>query len=197
VVQPNAVNVDSTGKKLSFVNGGAQWGWTRDVDELYIRDCYTETIRTLDKADMAMIGGTPGIGKSVFIFYFIYVIVSRAKENKEKIPTFLIRDCDGIGYFLRVDDNGYGIVYEPKTTETPDYLITDTIGRSNPSFTKLYLHVSSINNVNVKDLYKLMLNRQPKANKTRPQIYLPGFTLEEYFEIDGGKVDQVSRMSVV
>lgn len=190
VVQPGAVSVDSTGKKLSFKDG-TLWGWTRDVDDLYIRDCYTQVIATLGNADIAMIEGTPGIGKSLFIFYFIYMIVIAAKDNDQKIPTFLIEDRDGFGYFLKVDDNGCGIVHKP-TTETPDYLITDTKGRSNPSFAKLYLHVTSINNVNVKDVHKLMDQRQPKANKTRPKIYLPGFSLEEYFEIDGGEVDQVS-----
>jgi len=195
VVQSDAVVVDSTGKKLSFVDGATQWGWTRDVDELYIRDCYTEAIGKLSNADMAMIEGTPGIGKSLFIFYFIYMIVSQAKEKEQKIPTFLIEDRDGCGFFLKVDDNGNGIVHKP-TTETPDYLITDTKGRSNPSFAKLYLHVSSINNENVKDVRKLMDQRQPKANKTRHKIYLPGFSLEEYFEVDGGKVDQVSMFVV-
>jgi hypothetical protein len=196
VVKPDAVVADTTARKLSFVDGDAMWGWTRDADELYIRDCYKEAIRILDNADMAMIEGTPGIGKSLFIFYFIYTVVRQAKDNSQEIPTFLIEDRDGNGYFLRVDDNGNGIVHKP-TTETPDYLITDTKGRSNPSFAKLYLHVSSINNVNVKDVKKLMDQRQPRAHKTRSVIYLPGFSLEEYLEIDGGKVDQVSMYVVL
>jgi hypothetical protein len=196
VVKPNAVVADTTAKKLSFGDGDAMWGWTRDADELYIRDCYKEAIRILDNSDMAMIEGTPGIGKSLFIFYFIYTVVRQAKDNSQEIPTFLIEDRDGNGYFLRVDDNGNGIVHKP-TTETPDYLITDTKGRSNPSFAKLYLHVSGINNVNVKDVKKLMDQRQPRAHKTRSVIYLPGFSLEEYLEIDGGKVDQVSMYVVL
>jgi hypothetical protein len=195
VVKPHAVNMDSTSKKLSFADGVTRWGWTRDVDELYLRDCYTVAISKLRKADMCVIEGTPGIGKSLFIFYFIYDIVSQAKANEQDIPTFLIEDRDGVGYFLRVDKKGVGIVHKP-TTETPDYLITDTKGRSNPSFTILYLHVSSINNVNVKDVHKLMDHRPPNVNKTRPKIYLPGFSLKEYFEIDGDKVDKVSMYVV-
>ena len=102
VVQPDAVAVDQTGKKLTFKNGVTRWGWDRDVDQLYIRECYTKAIGTLDTADMAMLEGTPGIGKSLFIFYFIYVIVRQAREKGDVLPTFLISDRDGTGYFLRV-----------------------------------------------------------------------------------------------
>jgi len=142
---------------------------------------------------MAMLEGTPGIGKSLFIFYFIYVVVNQAIEKGENIPTFLIADRDGNGYFLRVDSNGNGMVHQPTTELTPDYLITDTKGRSNPSFTKQYIHVSSINNVNVKDVRKLMEQRQRKNKKTRKTIWLEGFSLEEYFEIDCvGEANEVS-----
>eukprot|EP01031_Cornospumella_fuschlensis_P043372 gene43372-53020_t len=183
--QPGTVLFDQTGKKLSFKDGVAQWGWTRDVEDLYVRDCYNSAIETLSEVDMAMLEGTPGIGKSLFIFYYIYILVRQAQERKERVPTFIIADRDGTEYFLRVDSNDSGIVHKP-TTETPDYLITDTKGRANPSFIKQYIHVSSINNKNVKDVRKLMEQRQRKYKKSRRTIYLPGFSLEEYFEIDGG-----------
>lgn len=180
---------------MTFKDGVTQWGWTRDVEELYIRDCYTEAIETLGDVDMAMLEGTPGIGKSLFIFYYIYVIVRQAKERRDRVPTFVLADRDGTEYFLRVDSNGSGIVHKP-TTETPDYLITDTKGRANPSFTKQYIHVSSINNINVKDVRKLMEQRPRKHNKTRRRtIYLPGFDLKEYIEIDGN--DEAHQVSML
>lgn len=185
VVQPDAVSVDQTGKKLTFKDGVTQWGWKRDVRHLYVRDCYTSTVQTLiDEVDMAMLDGTPGIGKSLFIFYYIYMIVNLAKEKGEPVPTFVISDRDGTEYFLGIDSNGNGIVRQP-TTETPDYLITDTKGRANPYFIKQYLHVSSINNVNVKYVRKLLEQGDPKSKKERHTIYLPGFSWEEYFEVDG------------
>ncbi|RYH00513.1 hypothetical protein EON65_49290 [archaeon] len=194
VVQPGTVLFDQTGKKLTFKDGVTQWGWTRDVEDLYVRDCYISAVQTLSEVDMAMLEGTPGIGKSLFIFYYIYILVLQAQEREERVPTFLIADRDGTEYFLRVDSNESGIVHKP-TTETPDYLITDTKGRANPSFTKQYIHVSSINNKNVKDVRKLMEQRQRKYKKTRRTIYLPGFSLEEYFEIDGGgETNQVSML---
>eukprot|EP01039_Chlorochromonas_danica_P011316 gene11316-12628_t len=185
VVKPDAVVRDSTGKKLRFKDGLTRWGWTRDVDELYVRDCYTTAIQTLGNVDIAMLEGTPGVGKSLFIFYLIYKVVFLSREQGQCIPTFLIADRDGTGYFLSVDLNGNGIVRAP-TTETPDYLITDTRGRSNPSFTTQYIHVSSINNSNVKDVRKLMdQGHHRKGEKERRTIYLPGFSVEEYLEIDG------------
>lgn len=141
---------------------------------------------------MAMMEGTPGIGKSLFIFYYIYVLVNEARKNEAKMPTFLIADRDGAGYFLRVDSMGNGIVHKPITELTPDYVITDTRGRSNPSFSKQYLYVSSINNVNVKDVRKLM-NKGVKVR--RPSIILPGFSVEEYFDTDGG--DGSNKVSIL
>jgi hypothetical protein len=110
---------------------------------------------------MAMLDGTPGIGKSLFIFYFIYAVVNQAIEKGEHIPTFLIADRDG---------------------------------RSNPSFTTQYIHVSSINNVNVKDVRKLMDQRQRPNKKTRQTIWFAGFSLVEYLEIDC--VGEASKVSI-
>ena len=63
------------------MDGKTRWGWTRDVDVLYLRDCYISAFDTLSGADMAMLEGTPGIGKSLFIFYFIYAVVNQAIEK--------------------------------------------------------------------------------------------------------------------
>jgi hypothetical protein len=194
LVKPNAVTHDVTGKKLRFMDGMAQWGWMRDAEELYVRDCYAEAVQKLQDADMAMIEGTPGIGKSLFIFYYIYVVVSQSREKGDSIPTFLLSDSDGTKYFLRVDSNGNGVVHNPMT-ETPDYFITDTKGCSNPSFINQYIHVSSINNVNVKEVSKRMMVQQQRngTKKSRCTIYLPGFSLHEYIEIDGaGETSKVS-----
>lgn len=183
--------MDQTGKKLKFKDGETKWGWTRDVEDLYVRDCYTTAVGTLSNAYAAILEGTPGIGKSLFIFYYIYILVKQARMKEEDIPTFIIAGRDGIEYFLHVHADGSGIVRKP-TTETPDYLITDTKCRATPSFIKQYIHVSSINNENVKGFHKLMEERQGKFKKT---IYLPGFSWEEYFEIDGGgETNQVSML---
>jgi hypothetical protein len=45
----------------------------------------------------------------------------------------------------------------------------------------------------VKDVRKLMEQRQRKNKKTRKTIWLEGFSLEEYFEIDCvGEANEVS-----
>lgn len=169
---------------MRFRDGVTKWGWNRDVDDLFIRESYLKALQTIQpkNIDMVMIEGIPGIGKSLFIFYYIYRVVQDAMKRGERIPTFLIADSDGNGYFLRVDSNGKGIVHKP-TTETPDYLITDTRARSNPSYRQKYIHVSSTNNVNVQDIRKLLM--QAQKPKIRHTIYLPKFTLDEYLECDG------------
>ena len=85
------------------------------------------------------VGGNSWDREEFVYFYFIYAVGNQAIEKGEHIPTFLIADRDGCTYFL---------LHQPTTERTPDYLITDTKGRSNPFFTKQYIHVSSINNVN-------------------------------------------------
>lgn len=76
VVEPGCMHESPS--TLQFCDGKC-WGWTRDVKVLYIRDCYKSFIEKVRNTDMAMVEGSPGIGKSLFIFYFIYVMVTRAR----------------------------------------------------------------------------------------------------------------------
>lgn len=187
VIQPDGVSIDSAGKILCFKDKSTRWGWSCEVEELYIRECYKQAIESLNvEVKISMISGTPGIGKSLFIFYFIYAVVSKAKKDEQIIPTFLIANRDGAEYFFSVDSDENGIVHEPITGQTPDYLITDTLSRSTPLYRKQYIHVSSNSNVGLKDFRKTMMEVK---NTT---IYMPVFSLAEYFEIDGGEINEVS-----
>lgn len=121
----------------------------------------------------------------IFQLYLIYMIVSEAFEKGEKVPTFVIANRDDKDYFLRVDsNNGNGVVHKPTLELTPNYLITDTRGRSSCLFTRQYLHVSGINNTNVKYVRKMIEQRPPKNKKPRRFISFPGFPWQEYFEAD-------------
>lgn len=193
VVKPNGVALDKTGKKLKFTDGVTRWGWKRDVEELYVRECYKSAVDTLRDTDMAMLEGTPGIGKRLFIFYLIYVIVSEAFEKGENVPTFVIGDRDGRRFLLSVDSDGNGVVEIP-TTQTPHYFITDTVGSCQPSFIRQYFHVTGFNDVNWKYVNKL-LETPPVNKKPRQTIWFPVFSLQEYFEADN-EGDQVRMRTV-
>eukprot|EP01039_Chlorochromonas_danica_P007702 gene7704-8509_t len=188
VCRPGSVNV--TLNKLKFKDEGETcWGWTKDVNELYVRKCYKQALLELEGKRMAIVEGTPGIGKSLFIFYFMYEKVRLAVQNHKKIPTFVI-GSPAKKYFLHVDDQGKGVVQSPPPSEImPDFLITDTIADSEPLFNIQYLHVSSINNENVLDVRKLM-----DTQKEENILYFPGFSYDEFVESDcDGSRDLVDK----
>lgn len=193
VVKPNGVAFDKTGKKLKFTDGVTRWGWKRDVEELYVRECYTSAVDMLRDTDIAMLEGSRGIGKRLFIFYLIYVIVSEVIEKGENVPTFVIGDPDGRRFLLSVDSDGNGVVEIP-TTQTPDYFITDTVGSSLPNFIRQYFHVTGFNDVNWRYVKRLIETR-PVSKKPRRYIRFPVFSLQEYFEADN-EGDQVRMRSV-
>ena len=122
VLKPNGVK--KVGKKLQFTDGETNWGWIRDVKDLYVRACYEEAIRELEGKHVAILEGTPGIGKSLFIFYFIHEKFHVARENNQPIPTFVIGGrslSSAKKYFLLVDAQGNGVVQVPTPETTPDY----------------------------------------------------------------------------
>lgn len=179
LVKHNAVV--KSGKILKFSDGVTDWGWCRDVEELYERDCYISTMNKLNNnVNMAIIDGTPGIGKTMFLFYYIYEKVRQSREKNESIPSFAISDRDGREYFLRSNPHtGIAEVLVPRIEWIPTYIITDTVGISNLSFTVQYIHISSINIQNTEHINNL--NTQYTNIIT---MNLPVFSLEEYIECD-------------
>lgn len=152
---------------------------------LYVRDCYVKAIETLRGARIAMIDGTPGIGKTMFIFYFIYAMVTQSRENGEGIPTFIIRDCAGTNFFLTLDATGNGIVVSDKDKdilERPDYRITKNFGECYSNCRKQYIHVVGTCSRSTRDVKRLM---EDDARHGR-HLRFPVFSWDEYRDLDGG-----------
>ena len=180
VNQPDAVKTN--GKNIIFTETAA-WGWNSDTKVLYERDCYIHTLNAIVQhrnKGPHIVEGTPGIGKSMFIFYFIYKLVLQARELNDKIPTFLIVGRTGNQYFLGVDNDGSAVVHRPISSITPDYIITDTVGISEAHCSLKYIHVTSINNIEMKVVLKVMMDISGST------IFMPVFSLEEYLDCDGG-----------
>lgn len=175
VVKPGTVL--RTGNKLKFKNHAAKWGWDGEIDTLYVRQCYEEAVETINVKNRIVVQGTPGIGKSIFIFYLLYALVRQAREKGLPIPTFEIADQNEKRYFLTVV-GGNGVV----TTEgdTPDIIITDAVGRPVPGCKEKYIHVSSLYNKNLKDVLNNIATRSDRAI-----ITFPVFSRDEYLDSDG------------
>lgn len=183
VVQPSEITVQ-TRNKLKFNDNSIQWGWERgSVGTLYIRECYRQAVNTIKDYKTIVVLGTPGIGKSIFIFYLVYVLVRRAIRKKVEIPTFELSDRDKTRYFLTVVE-GKGVVMSDG--DIPDYVITDTVARPNAVCTKKYIHVTSLHNENMKDLWNSMA-----ASEDSTDITFPVFSRDEYLESDGTESNTV------
>lgn len=137
----------------------------------------------IDDKKTIVVFGTPGVGKSIFIFYLVYVLVHRAIKKKVAIPTFELSDRDKTRYFLTVVE-GKGVVMSDD--DIPDYVITDTVARPNAACTKKYIHVTSLHNENMKDLWNSMA-----ASEDSTDISFPVFSRDEYLESDGTESNTV------
>lgn len=170
--------------KLIINRREVRWGWDNDVYELYVRQCYEEAVAelmSLGDNSMAIVVGSPGIGKTLFIFYFIYRQVKRAMESSQPIPTFVLGDRSGKQLFLCVDANGNATAMSVTTMppQIPDYWITDTYGYSSPTYEIQCIHVTSVNNKNMEDIDKLFTQK-----RKRRQFIFPVFSYDEYVECD-------------
>eukprot|EP00039_Didymoeca_costata_P017665 m.329002 g.329002 ORF g.329002 m.329002 type:complete len:666 (+) comp16566_c0_seq28:227-2224(+) len=52
-------------------------GWADEMENIYVRECYTDLADEIFKCRLSAIIGTPGIGKSLFLQYFITYLRSK------------------------------------------------------------------------------------------------------------------------
>ena len=57
--------------------------WSANTTALYYRDCYGTLLTSLQGIKKALIYGTPGIGKTMFLFVLMVHIVETAKAKKK------------------------------------------------------------------------------------------------------------------
>lgn len=73
------------------------------MNKLYIRSCYTEIVKQIEEASSThvLVRGTPGIGKSVFMFYYIYYLATKNGGNISLRLTYRNSDAKPTWYLLR------------------------------------------------------------------------------------------------
>jgi len=168
--------------KLRFTNEDVYWGDTDDK-VLFIRECYGTTKHFIEdnKLTKALIIGTPGIGKTLFIFWFMREIVSVAKAENLRVPTstptFVYSNRLEEKYYFHID-NDAAVVNIYDGTTVPDYFISDTVPNSSFSSLLLNLHVSSVHDKASDQFYNTF-------NDFGKTITFPTCSYDEFQQVDG------------
>lgn len=144
--------------KIRFNDVDIKWGMV-DKNEILLRLRYESAIAKFDdlldprQPSYGLVQGSSGIGKTTWIFYFIY---RKARDkialpfDDPKKPTFCYHDSDKNIFHFHYNDAGQPIVTKGDPIDIdPHYFISDTIPRITPSANILQLHVGSIGNQNM------------------------------------------------
>jgi DNA replication protein DnaC len=68
-------------KKVLTLSDNTVFPGTFELNKIYIRDCYSDLYELVMNSDIhsTLITGTPGIGKSICAFYFMWRLLSEGK----------------------------------------------------------------------------------------------------------------------
>lgn len=170
------------------------WGDSR-VDTLFVRPVYETALGDIAGHSTALIEGTTGVGKSMFIFYFMHRKVREAINGGLKIPTFLFEKQDASGvktslYFF-ISGGNAAVVNQidplrlPYGSDLPDYYITDSCPTTSACANIQVLHVSSSGNSN---FLNYLLKTFDEIHDGI-SILFPPFSFPEYVLADGNPTD--------
>jgi len=172
--------------KICFSDNTVKWGDSRD-SKLFVRSCFDDAFKFITERELAIvnINGTPGIGKSLFGFWFMYKIVMDAKSNNKPIPSFVFSSRWDKEYLLHVK-SGNPIVSIYSLQETPSYVISDTIPKPQIAAKILNMHISSVN-----DEKRLTFHNEIISAGRSGGVYtFPYFSFTEYLQCDGHARDE-------
>jgi hypothetical protein len=150
------------GQKLRFLRGSVEWGET-ELTEIFVRECYArEYIKLTQLVSDAhgerryvSVFGSSGIGKSVFIPFFILEVMRNRPpgmrltfclKNEQKRMHYLhyIEDPDTHSWIPTVT----AITEKNLLMEQPDYFISDTFADLDYRPRLLHLHLTSVKGQN-------------------------------------------------
>lgn len=146
------MDLDDVGVESKAVERDTKPAWgllSLECDAIVERPEYVSLAETLlnSKNKLASLEGTKGVGKSVFLAWLMYFIVSRPSAEPAN-PTFVLLDREGAHYYF-----GYDQYNEPKVEmhlgpdgPTPDYIISDKMYDLDMLPNSLQLFVASYGN---------------------------------------------------
>ena len=163
--------------RLWSLHGGIKW--IGRVQELYNRPCYDAITKEVSVSSVthALITGTPGIGKTLYLQILLVHLFRRAKEEGRDIPTihYVYGDKKKVVTLSFLPDGSVvdisGILQPPH----PDYLLSDSVDLEVPTGKILNLEVASDKESN----YNTFQKRVDEAGKMGLSLSMPVFSIDE------------------
>ena len=129
--------------RMWSLHGGIKW--FGGIQQLSNRPCYDEITKKISSVTHALIYGTPGIGKTLFLQVFLVYLVRRA-QAEGKDPPSIYYDYPDNGKITTVSflpDGSVVDITKVLQPPRPDYLLSDGVDISHPSGKLLNLLVAS------------------------------------------------------
>ena len=133
--------------RLWSLHGGVKW--IGGIQELYNRQCYDEITADISSMTHALVIGTPGIGKTLYLQVFLVHLFTRAKAEGRATPTihYKYKDQKKVVTLSFLSDGSVVDVtdvwrYHP----APEYLLSDCVDLNHPYGTVFNFEVAASGN---------------------------------------------------
>ena len=129
--------------RLWSLHGGIKW--IGGVQELFNRPCYDEITEDISSLTHALVIGTPGIGKTLYLQVLLVHLFMRAKEEGRDIPTihYMYEAKKKVVTLSFLSDGSVIDITNVGRVPDPEYLLSDSVDLNKPSGTVLNLEVAS------------------------------------------------------
>ena len=120
--------------RLTFSSSDVQW--PLNTIKLYERDVYKSITEDIlrNQFSCVYITGTSGIGKSLYLLYFMYALVRESIVNATTVPTIFYKTREGESFLLLPDGNvmksTMAIPVFTRETGVPNYVLIDSVVHS-------------------------------------------------------------------
>jgi len=164
--------------------------WIGGVQDLYNRPCYDIITADISSVTRALVIGTPGIGKTLYLQVFLVHLARKAIRESRPPPSITYvyaKDGNRAKYSFLPDGSVVDISSVPGMPN-PDYELSDSIDLSMPSGKTLSLLVASDKEVNYNDFWKRI-----KEAKFGRKLIMPLFSFEELRIIAPSMDQQVAQ----
>ena len=170
--------------RLWSLHGGIKW--IGDIQELYNRPCYDEITKNLSSLTHALVIGTPGIGKTLYLQVLLVYLVTRAKEEGRATPTihFVYEAKKKVVTLSFLSDGSVIDVSDVGPVLAPEYLLSDSADLAVAYGTILNLEVASEKESNY-NIFQKHIEQASKGNL----LVMPVFSLRELQSIQPADMD--------
>ena len=170
----NRIVVNETNPRLWSLPDGIKW--IGNIEELYNRECYDMITMELETLTHALVFGTPGIGKTLYLQVLLVHLAQRTPKGQPP-PTihYMYYDVDKVVKLSFLGDGSVVDITNVLQAPKPNYLLSDSVNVNMPSGTILNLVVASDKEKSFHQFQK----RIQEARKKGGEFVMVPFSFEE------------------